>query len=378
MIFIHKNQVIVLHSQVTGKIIGYAHEYYNLQNRENYYTIPVFAHNQFRFDFFLFLKGIRESVWETSSIDIGGKNPTNVNFAIIKNQAQFINTVKYFQHSLVSLACSMTETERENVRKNCRRFLVEKLMFLTEEQEKWVLDYLSSGKGMNPYQMITDFDSLKIVPKNGFFEREDFYSCLKEKEISAEDYENVKNFFTLLRFKTLGDLNRIYHFQDTAILCEIFEQRATLLEQLFKFNARKCNSASLFSGYVQRNKSKCFIVLPTDAEMIRVFEKTLIGGYSCVNTRIAFDTEIFLKDTKNEKVLFKTTDKQLKRFSSKIIKMDKNNQYGQAMTKPVSYGCIKTKKKYSEPSRTFRTFAVCNFRRQIGTFIYCRYRICRC
>ena len=70
----------------------------------------------------------------------------------------------------------MTDIEKENVRKNCRRFLAEKLMFLTEEDKKWVLDYLSSGKGMIPYQMITDFDSLKIAPENGFFEREDFYS----------------------------------------------------------------------------------------------------------------------------------------------------------------------------------------------------------
>ena len=109
----------------------------------------------------------------------------------------------------------------------------------------------------------------------------------------------------------------------------------SFLEKLFKFNARKCNSASSFSGYVQRNKSKCAVVLPTDAEIIRIFEKTLIGGYSCVNTRMAFDTEIFLKDSQKEKVLFKTKDDQLKRFSSKIIKMDKNNQYGFAMTKPL-------------------------------------------
>ena len=46
--------------------------------------------------------------------------------------------------------------------------------------------------------------------------------------------------------------------------------------------------------------------MPTDAEIIRVSEKELIGGYSCVKTRMAFDTEIFLNDSKNEKVPFKT------------------------------------------------------------------------
>ena len=187
----------------------------------------------------------------------------------------------------------MTDIEKDIVRKNCRGFLAEKLMFLTDEEETWVLDYLSSGKGMIPYQMITEFESLNIKPKNGFFDRKDFYSTLKEKDISETEYENVKKFFTLLRLKTLGDMNRIYNFQDTLILCEISEQQASLLGKLFKFNPRKCINASSFSSYVHRNKSKCNIVMPTDSEKIRVFEKTLIGGYSCVNTRMAFDTEFF-------------------------------------------------------------------------------------
>ena len=50
---------------------------------------------------------------------------------------------------------------------------------------------------------------------------------------------------------------------------------------------------------------------------------------------MGFDTNLFLNDTKNEKVLFKTIDNELKRFSSKIIKMDEENQYGMAMTKPL-------------------------------------------
>ena len=46
--------------------------------------------------------------------------------------------------------------------------------------------------------------------------------------------------------------------------------------------------------------------MPTDAKKIRAFEQTLIGSYSCVSTRMAFDTKLFLKDSKNEKVLFET------------------------------------------------------------------------
>ena len=49
-------------------------------------------------------------------------------------------------------------------------------------------------------------------------------------------------------------------------------------------------------------------------------------------------------DNKNEKVLFDLNidaKKQTKIISTKILKMDENNQYGQAMMKPLPYGCIK-------------------------------------
>ena len=42
-------------------------------------------------------------------------------------------------------------------------------MFLNEENEKWILDYLGSGKGMIPYQLITDFESLNIRPGKEIF-----------------------------------------------------------------------------------------------------------------------------------------------------------------------------------------------------------------
>ena len=60
--------------------------------------------------------------------------------------------------------------------------------------------------------------------------------------------------------------------------------------------------------------------------------------------RLAFDTQVLLADIKNEKVLFDFEidgKKNKKRISTKILKMDENNQYGQVMTKPLPYGCIK-------------------------------------
>ena len=154
--------------------------------------------------------------------------------------------------------------------------------------------------------MITRYDSLDILPENGiFFLPHNFYSSLKNDIITLEGYENVKKNYMTMKLKNLGELNKIDNFQDTIVLSEIFEKRSEHLEKLFKFNPRKCNSASSFSGCVHRDKETCFIALTTDVERVRVFEKTLIGGFSCVNTRLAFDTQILLDDKRNQKVLFK-------------------------------------------------------------------------
>ena len=44
-IAIAKNEKVIHLSHVTGKIIGYAHNFCNLRCKENYFTIPVLAHN---------------------------------------------------------------------------------------------------------------------------------------------------------------------------------------------------------------------------------------------------------------------------------------------------------------------------------------------
>ena len=285
-------------------------------------------------------------MWETTDIKIGAKNASNVNFAAISNQVRFIDTIKYFQRSLANLASSMNDVEKQSIRDIFARLLHDKLPFCLPDDREWILDYLAKGKGTIPYQKITELDSLLSRPPFGqeFFDKDDFYSTLREEAVDEQDYEDVKNFFKLLDLSSLGKLNKYYNIQDTLILSVIFKHRSDMLQHLFKFNPRKCNSASAFSGYAHRNKSKCNIALPLDAETVKVFENTLISGYSGINTRLAFDTGIFLKDVENEKVLFTDGQQRVRRFSSKIIKMDENNQYGFAMTKPLPYGVIKKKK----------------------------------
>ena len=97
-----------------------------------------------------------------------------------------------------------------------------------------------------------------------------------------------------LRTRNLSDMNDLYNAQDVILLCEIIEYRFQLMQDKYDFNPRKCNSASTLSGSIERDLSKIIISLPTNNEHVELFEKTLTGGFSCVNTRLPFDTELLL------------------------------------------------------------------------------------
>ena len=89
--------------------------------------------------------------------------------------------------------------------------------------------------------------------------------------------------------------------------------------------------------------------------MLKFLNKTAIGGFSCVNNRLAFDTQLLLpnfadsdmtvKKYFNYKIAYnlKTANNQKveKRINTKIVNLDENNQYGHGMTKSLPTGCIK-------------------------------------
>ena len=226
---------------------------------------------------------------------------------------------------------------------------------------------IASGKGVMPYEKVQKIESLLEVPTNDFFEYAEFFSGLKQKNVSIVEYENCRFLYKTMKMRNLGDLNDLYNKQDTILLCELIENRFQIMQEKFSFNTRKINSASTLSGCVQRDVSKVIIVLSTNYEHAEVFEKSLIGGFSCVNRRIGFDSEVLLPSYSKQEYAkmninqsYKTFQNQnyklgykLKldcdnfykdyRLTSKIIKCDENNQYGYAMTKPMAIGSIKDK-----------------------------------
>ena len=142
--------------------------------------------------------------------------------------------------------------------------------------------------------MIVNAQSLQITPESDFFSKTEFFSQLKNKRVSDDEYNNSKELFSTLKMRNLSDMNDLYNFQDVALLIQIVENRIQLMQDQYGFNPRKCNSSATFSGCVEREMSKIIIELPTSNEYVNIFETKLTGGFSAVNTRLAFDSEILL------------------------------------------------------------------------------------
>ena len=238
---------------------------------------------------------------------------------------------------------------------------------LNDQQKRKVLDIIVSGKGIIPYEKNNFIDSLNIKPKNGiFFSKDEFYSSmLKGTAVGDDEYNNSKILYMLSKMRDLSDLNDLYNAQDVILLGEIMENRFQDMYDKTMYNPRKFNSASKLSGCIQREQSKIILVLPTNNSVMEIFEKTLIGGFSCVNTWLSFDTEILMpilaeSDYKKMKIgesfkVCKRDDLEVvyriksdnensyhkRRIISKIIKLDENSQYDFVMTKPMPAGCIK-------------------------------------
>ena len=53
------------------------------------------------------------------------------------------------------------------------------------------------------------------------------------------------------------------------------------------YNHRTCNSASKLSGCIQCEQSKIILALQTNNSVMEIFEKTLTGGFKCINTQLS-------------------------------------------------------------------------------------------
>ena len=84
--------------------------------------IPFIAHKFFGFELFYFLRAYIASAWCSKELNIGGNSLTQANYGNIGGKIKLIDSLKFYQRSLGELYSTLTEEEKNAVKKLTEKF----------------------------------------------------------------------------------------------------------------------------------------------------------------------------------------------------------------------------------------------------------------
>ena len=274
---------------------------------------PVFFHNLKGYDAHLFIIELAE--YGYGGISVLPSNEKKIifrffKFTIIdgkKHEIRFLDSLRILDASIEQLAY---ELPVEETRETINYF------------PNVPIDILK-GKGFYPYAYMDSVEKLnvKLLPIHSLF-----FSTLKNKNITTNEYEKARQGWKAFNCKNMGDYTRIYCIRDVLLLCDIFEN-------FRKINIKEYDVDPLISGYTLPGISwynmlrytKQELKLITDREQYEDFEKGIRGGVSMCIVRHAKANNKYLRDYDPTKP------------STYIFYVDENNLYGNSMSKNLPY-----------------------------------------
>ena len=181
------------------------------------------------------MEGFSTTSWCSKELSAGGTNLTNLNFANLRGEIKFIDSLKYYQRSLAELTSSMDIKEIEKAKTVMNSFLKNHHYFSTmwpflpPTKQTEILNKCE-GKGVIPYELVAGLNSFFLKPETDFWSKTEFYSELKQKNVSDEEYEQSKFLHQTLKMRHLGDLHDLYNAQDVILLSELIENRFQFMQ----------------------------------------------------------------------------------------------------------------------------------------------------
>ena len=87
------------------------------------------------------------------------------------------------------MSSTTDKAEKNRIKEGIKLFLEKHIYIcktwgcLSKADKDSILNMIAEGKGVMPYEKITDIHSLtKVVPEDDFFKHTEFYSSLKQKQ----------------------------------------------------------------------------------------------------------------------------------------------------------------------------------------------------
>lgn len=286
------------HDHLTGLYIGAAHRTCNLLRQEKM-RIPLFCHNAANYDSHFILSALKNNV----KIKRLSGLPTNTEKfkTITMNHYCFLDSFAFLPVSLDNLASDLNKTPGF-----AYSILDQADLYCVNETDK---KELLLKKGHFPYEYLTD---LAVLDQTQLPEKEAFYSCLSNSNISDQDYQRAQTTFSKFNCRTLRDYCELYCSVDTLLLAEIIFQYRDVIFQDAQLDILHYLSTPQIALDFMLKLTGVKIELLTDLDKILFVERNIRGGLSFISQRLV-EVE---RDEKMKEILF----------------VDANNLYGQSMS----------------------------------------------
>ena len=256
------------HDHKTGLFVGAAHHSCNVLRRVKK-NLLVYMHNFSGYDSHFIVKHYNTTGQKVKALAYNSEKFRTLTLGKVM-----------FVDSLNLLNASLGELVSDLVKENHSFPILESSGIYETEEER---DLLIKGKGIYPYEYVKRYDTLletKLPP------REAFYSLLRDETVSEADYNHAVKTFDAFRCSDLRDYTRLYCLLDTLQLAEVITEFVSEAMQDFGLCPTNYISLPQLSFDAMLKLTKITLDHIPDEEMIMLFESSIRGGVSYVNTRI--------------------------------------------------------------------------------------------
>lgn len=279
------------HDHISGKFRGAAHNNCNLQLKfePKTWKLPIFFHNLRGYDSHLIFQAV---TGEYKARCIAQSSEKYMTFTL--NSLSFYDSAQHLMGTLESLGNSLTSCP------------------ITQQY----FDPTLVRKGVYPYEYMNSWERFNedaLPPKGAFF------SSLKGKDISDDDYQHAKAAWKKLKCQTMGDYHDAYLLADVCLLADVFENYRKTCMKHYSLDPGHYISAPGMSWDAFLRFTGVQIDLLSDLLMLQMIERGLRGGISMASHNYCKANNKYLDDYDPSKP------------SNYIMYLDANNLYGWAM-----------------------------------------------